>query len=119
MGRTHIIYWKPDSGHDPWEESGPAGRAIGNSWAEELRQGRTLPQLEPIPSREFVNAIRRKFEQFFPGEIEEFPEAMEDKGMVTLNLPGADLEIRWTNQYVEVNARVLWPLRTLASDPVN
>jgi hypothetical protein len=102
------MYWKPAPGHDPWELSGPSGRAIGKTWADELRQGRTLPQLEPIPSREFVNAIRQKFEQIFPGELDDFPEAMEDKGIVALDLPSADLELRWTDQYVEVDARLLW-----------
>ena len=95
--RTRIVYWKPAAGHDPWEESGPSGRAIGNTWAEELRQGRRLPQLEPIPSREFVDAIRRKF-----------PEAVEEEGGIRLDRPDADLVIRWTDQYVEVDARVLW-----------
>ena len=106
--RTRIVYWKPAAGHDPWEESGPSGRVIGNTWAEELRQGLTLPQLEPIASREFVNAIRRKFELMKPGEMQDFPEAVEDEGMIELNFPDAGLQLRWTDQYVEVDARVLW-----------
>jgi hypothetical protein len=97
MARARIMYWKPAPGHDPWERPDPSGRAIGNTWAEALRQGHTLPELEPIPSQEFVDAIRRKF-----------PEAAEDEGVVRLDRPDADLVIRWTNQYVEVDARVLW-----------
>lgn len=98
MARKHcIFYWKPRSGHDPYDCPDASGPAIGNIWVEELRQGHRLAQLKPIPSREFVDAIRRKL-----------PEAVEEEGVVRLNRPDADLVIRWTDQYVEVDARVLW-----------
>jgi hypothetical protein len=82
----------------------PSDRAIGNMWSGQLRQGHTLPQLQPIPRWEFVDAIRRKF-----------PEAVEEEGIIRLDRLEADLVIRWMDQYVEVDARVLWvaPLSVL------
>ena len=82
--KQHIMYWKPSPGHDPWDRPDASGRAVGNTWAEQLPKGHTLPQLEPIPSREFVDAIRHRF-----------PDAMEEEGVVRLERPDADLVIRW------------------------
>jgi len=93
--RQRIIFWKPAPGHDPWEQPEPSARAIGNTWAEELSQGHTLPQLEPISTREFIDAILRRF-----------PDAQEEDGVVRTKgiEEDSDIEIRWGSQHIEVFA---------------
>jgi hypothetical protein len=93
--RTRIIFWKPTAGHDPWEQPEPSGRAMGNAWAEEFRQGHALPQLEPISVREFIDGILRRF-----------PDAREEEGVVPTKgiASDSDLEIRWGDQHIEVLA---------------
>jgi hypothetical protein len=95
--KTRIIFWKPREGCDAWHRPDPSQPAVGNAWADALRNGQAVAEVEPFAPRLFVDSV-----------LQAFPEAWEENGSVIREDSDGHFVLHWSDYHVEATCFDLW-----------